>query len=762
ERMPDLGFSWVDHNTGRTVQVALPLWKDDNWNLGGYFTVDRNGRRIDIDAWSPAAAHGTRGREVAEGLWRSGAIDPRQVKVSGNATHQLQFGGDGGQYWIPTSRQTREDGAALFRAKQAAVIPTDSSRTLRPDDNAQFAQGYREAEFGNNVLTGLAVTQTVIGFAGSVNGAISQRGTTTLVNPTTGQTLKARTDPRTGRLEGTIYDQNGRPLASGTSLGRDFERTVDVAGVPTSKPPQPVKEPRAGVPRPSPAVQSPPPQQPNAASSPQVNTPRRSGAPSAAVAKPVRPPATPTAVAEPRQLPRLPQGDTQVPRVSLMSEARAYAETQPNNKMFSYADHPGSPEGDDAVYFRGGREVQPGVTPSASVDTSQPPGADSNSAANVGSGGGDVVAGPTDAGNGVGLPPTGNGPGAAGSSGRGDADPRVAMGTRVNRASIRTVEAANVSDALSVARGADGRVEPVQFILRAPVPRSDRFTERLVTITSGDRLTDAEVTQLRASVISGNTHTYNARHYAQIDTDLRRSEVIVTVQNLEARPGGAEGELTVTGGAAQASVRRNPAQPGVAETSYVQLVVSGEGTTGTRMKNLPPGASSLYPDRGTPQIRYGVPGGASQAAEILVSAMDQLGMPPAAFYNTRPGERSPDPRVAELYVGIKRESLVTFPGLLPGLRIRHYVLERNPDGSWPEGYRPPNPETGERALWAGQEVIPPPSSLPIEEGGVPIRPGLQLPPASDEPPGGQNVPGDGSGTPGADGGAGTDPNGSGW
>jgi hypothetical protein len=35
--MPDLGFSWVDHNTGRTVQVALPLWKDDNWNLGGYF-----------------------------------------------------------------------------------------------------------------------------------------------------------------------------------------------------------------------------------------------------------------------------------------------------------------------------------------------------------------------------------------------------------------------------------------------------------------------------------------------------------------------------------------------------------------------------------------------------------------------------------------------------------------------------------------------------------------------------------------------------
>jgi hypothetical protein len=34
------------------------------------------------------------------------------------------------------------------------------------------------------------------------------------------------------------------------------------------------------------------------------------------VAKPVRPPATPTAVAEPRQLPRLPQGDTQVPRLN--------------------------------------------------------------------------------------------------------------------------------------------------------------------------------------------------------------------------------------------------------------------------------------------------------------------------------------------------------------------------------------------------------------------------------------------------------------
>jgi hypothetical protein len=267
--MPDLGFSWVDHNTGRTVQVALPLWKDDNWNLGGYFTVDRNGRRIDIDAWSPAAAHGTRGREVAQGLWRAGAIDPRQVKVSGNATHQLQFGGDGGQYWIPTSRQTREDGAALFRAKQAAVIPTDSSRTLRPDDNAQFAQGYRDAEFANNVLTGLAVFQTVIGFAGSVNGAMSQRGTTTLVNPTTGQTLKARTDPRTGRLVGTIYDKNGRPLASGTSLSSDFDRTVDVATVPTSKPTQPVQEPRAGVPWPSPAVQPKPPAQPQGATSPQ-------------------------------------------------------------------------------------------------------------------------------------------------------------------------------------------------------------------------------------------------------------------------------------------------------------------------------------------------------------------------------------------------------------------------------------------------------------------------------------------------------------
>lgn len=171
QRQEDLSFDFFDPETGQTVRVRnQPLWKDDNWNLGGYFTVDAQGNRHNISAWSPAAASGQNAREVVLGLLQNGGIDPANVTVE--QTHRQTMGGDGGVHWIPTARQTRADGLALFHAKRNAQIPTDSNREIRPGDNPEFAQGYRDAELGNNVMNIYAGVQTVVGLAGTVSAPL--------------------------------------------------------------------------------------------------------------------------------------------------------------------------------------------------------------------------------------------------------------------------------------------------------------------------------------------------------------------------------------------------------------------------------------------------------------------------------------------------------------------------------------------------------------------------------------------------------------
>jgi hypothetical protein len=231
QRQEDLNFKFFDERTGQTVTVTQPLWKDDNWNLGGYFTVDTQGNRHNIDAWSPAAAHGQNARQVVLKLVNEGLIDLRNVSIV--QTHRQMFGGDGGVYWIPTARQTREDGTALFHAQRAAQIPTDSARTIQPNDNPEFARGYRDAELGDRVLAGYALFQTSLAIAGTVvapinTARIQGRGNFEVVNPNTGQRLRVSSDPRTGGVQGTLYDRNGVPLASQTTVGRDFNRTVTV------------------------------------------------------------------------------------------------------------------------------------------------------------------------------------------------------------------------------------------------------------------------------------------------------------------------------------------------------------------------------------------------------------------------------------------------------------------------------------------------------------------------------------------------------
>ncbi|NJM33597.1 MAG: hypothetical protein HC850_01605 [Rhodomicrobium sp.] len=231
QRQEDLNFRFFDDRTGQTVTVIQPLWKDDNWNLGGYFTMDSQGQRHNISAWSPAAAHGVNARDVVLDLLNQGLIDPGNVTIT--QTHAQMLGGDGAPHWIPTARQTYQDGVALFHAQRAAQIPTDSSVTIQPSDNAAFASGYRDAELGDRVLAGYALFQTSLAIAGTVVAPINMariqgRGNFDIVNPNTGQRLRVSSNPRTGGINGTLYDRNGVPIASQTTLGRDFNRTVTV------------------------------------------------------------------------------------------------------------------------------------------------------------------------------------------------------------------------------------------------------------------------------------------------------------------------------------------------------------------------------------------------------------------------------------------------------------------------------------------------------------------------------------------------------
>jgi hypothetical protein len=155
-----IGARFFDDRLGVTVTVKIPLYKDDNFNLGGYFTIDRHGRRHDIAGWSPAAAE-RHGRDLAARLLSRVAIDPRQVVV--HRTHERVLGGDGGQHWVPTARRTQQDGQATFWAFEAARIPTGSvPRGASPE----FARGFAHARRVARLATGLAVLEQALTVAG--------------------------------------------------------------------------------------------------------------------------------------------------------------------------------------------------------------------------------------------------------------------------------------------------------------------------------------------------------------------------------------------------------------------------------------------------------------------------------------------------------------------------------------------------------------------------------------------------------------------
>jgi hypothetical protein len=153
QRQQDGDFRFFDDTTGATVRVRLPVWKDDNHNAGGYFTLDRNGKRYSIDAWSPAAALGGRGEATALKLLQGGGIDPRNIEIV--PTHRRALGGDGREYWLPVARKTREDGGALYFAMQKAQIPTDGSAWMRQGDLPAFRKGFTDARRGGGFFAGL-------------------------------------------------------------------------------------------------------------------------------------------------------------------------------------------------------------------------------------------------------------------------------------------------------------------------------------------------------------------------------------------------------------------------------------------------------------------------------------------------------------------------------------------------------------------------------------------------------------------------------
>jgi hypothetical protein len=163
--------TFFDDRQGITYTVRLPLYKDDNWNLGGYFTL-AGGKRVPIAGWSPQAAQG-RGREVIQTLLAEGRIGPGQISGV-RRTHQRVMGGDGGQHWIPvmvgkeeSKRQSPSErfraGQAAFWAYEAARIPTAA---VPKGASAEFARGWRQAHAARNAAAGMAVLSSALGVAG--------------------------------------------------------------------------------------------------------------------------------------------------------------------------------------------------------------------------------------------------------------------------------------------------------------------------------------------------------------------------------------------------------------------------------------------------------------------------------------------------------------------------------------------------------------------------------------------------------------------
>ena len=152
---------FFDDREGITYTVRMPLFKDDNWNLGGYFTI-ASGKRVPIEGWSPQAAQG-RGRELIRALLVAGRIDPSLI--SARRTHERCLGGDGGQHWLPLARQSFRDGQAAYWAYEAARIPTGSAPK---GGSPEFERGWREARTVRSVAAGVAVVSNMLAVAGPV------------------------------------------------------------------------------------------------------------------------------------------------------------------------------------------------------------------------------------------------------------------------------------------------------------------------------------------------------------------------------------------------------------------------------------------------------------------------------------------------------------------------------------------------------------------------------------------------------------------
>ncbi|MDZ4791478.1 MAG: hypothetical protein SGJ17_09805 [Hyphomicrobiales bacterium] len=71
-----------------------------------------------------------------------------------------------------------------------------------------------------------AAVQTIV--SGLVAANLARSTPTVIVNPSTGQRLSVTSNPRTGGITGTLSDRNGIPLATQSTLGRDFNRTINV------------------------------------------------------------------------------------------------------------------------------------------------------------------------------------------------------------------------------------------------------------------------------------------------------------------------------------------------------------------------------------------------------------------------------------------------------------------------------------------------------------------------------------------------------
>ena len=191
---------------GFTTTVRLPLYKDDNRNLGGYFT--RVGvTRVPLEGWSPAAAQRS-GSKVIQSLRAQGRIDPIHISQP-SRTHQQVKGGDGQLHWVPVPGKSRLDGNLAFWAYHAAGLATGS---VPKGGSPEFGRGWNEARGARGLLAGMAVVDGVLGILGA--GAGATRG---LRPPTRGARQAggpnvARDTPTKVTPTGTIEVANGGRL----------------------------------------------------------------------------------------------------------------------------------------------------------------------------------------------------------------------------------------------------------------------------------------------------------------------------------------------------------------------------------------------------------------------------------------------------------------------------------------------------------------------------------------------------------------------